>query len=348
MTEDLSYYLPLAAMLACAFGAAVMITRLALVWLTARALLDVPNARSSHRVPTPRGGGIGFVPVIVIGWIALLALAPVAPPPLVIGAVAAMAVLGFLDDRKSLKRRIRLAVQIAATAVLIWSIPSDAFVFRGALSFALDRAIAWLSLIWFVNLFNFMDGIDGIAAGEASAITLGLVALTLLAPHSGIPAREAAIVAGAALGFLVFNRPPAKLFMGDVGSLALGLALGYLLLTTAVIGYVAPAIILPMYFLADASLTLFSRLFRGKHIGEAHRDHAYQRAVDGGASHAAVVARITAGNLLLIGCAFLSIYHPWPALTLAAGVSLGLVMLLRAKGPVKSNPEEIANYPREG
>ncbi|GGE35286.1 glycosyl transferase [Agaricicola taiwanensis] len=347
MIELSGYHLPLLVILVGSLVAATIGTGVALTWLRSTALFDVPNDRSSHRTPTLRGGGIGFVPVIVIGWLLVPAFAPVGPSLLVICAVAAMAVLGFLDDRKSLKRRIRLGVQIAATGALILSVPDEAFVFRGGFPFLLDRLIAWISLVWFVNLFNFMDGIDGIAATEAAMVSGGLAALTLVAPHSGIPAREAVVVAGAALGFLVFNRPPAKLFMGDVGSLALGLALGYLLLTTAVIGYLAPAVILPMYFLADASLTLFSRLFRRAKIGDAHREHAYQRAVDGGTSHLSVVLQVAVGNLGLAGCAFYSLYHPWSAFVLAAAISLGLIMLLRAQGPAKAELEADAKFPRE-
>lgn len=348
MIEPLSYHLPLALITLAAFIAAAGGTWAALHWLTARAMLDVPNARSSHRAPVPRGGGLGFTPVIIIGWALLAWLAPAGPTVWAIGGVALLALTGFFDDRKSLRRRVRLAVQIAATGALVWSIPADAFAFRGALPFVADRAIAWVALVWFVNLFNFMDGIDGIAATEAGFVAGGLVALTLAAPHSGIPAREAAVVLGAALGFLVFNRPPAKLFMGDVGSLALGIALGHLLLTTAVIGYLAPAVILPMYFLADASLTLFARLFKGARIGDAHREHAYQRAVDGGASHGRVVTQVALGNLVLVACAFLSLHHPWTGVMLAAAVSLGLVALLRTRGPVKDEPDAIAKFPRDG
>jgi UDP-N-acetylmuramyl pentapeptide phosphotransferase/UDP-N-acetylglucosamine-1-phosphate transferase len=176
----------------------------------------------------------------------------------------------------------------------------------------------------------------------------GLVALVVVAPHSGLPTVEAAVVMGTALGFLAFNRPPAKLFMGDVGSLALGFALAYILLMTALVGYLAPAIILPMYFVADASLTLVSRLMRGQRIGDAHRDHAYQRAVDGGASHASVVMQMALGNLALIGCAFIAVYNPWIGVGLGALVSIGLVLILRARGPVALEPDQIAKAPRDG
>jgi UDP-N-acetylmuramyl pentapeptide phosphotransferase/UDP-N-acetylglucosamine-1-phosphate transferase len=340
--------LPLLGLGLAAFIAAVMATWLALQWLRARAVLDIPNARSSHRVPVPRGGGLGFAPVIVAGWAALAVLAPAGPSAAAVAGVAMLAALGFLDDRMSLRRRIRLLVQAAAIGAVVWTLPQEAFVFRGALPFAVDRIVAWIALVWFVNLFNFMDGIDGIAATEGAMVAGGLVALTAVAPHSGIPAREAAVVTGAALGFLLFNRSPAKLFMGDVGSLALGIALGYLLLMTAVIGYLAPAVILPMYFVADASLTLVSRLMRGRHIGEAHRDHAYQRAVDGGVSHGRVVRQVALGNLGLAACAFVAVYHPWTGVALAAALSIGLVIFLRAQGPTPADRSAIAKPPRDG
>src|SRR5205085_11238320 len=159
-----------------------------------------------------------------------------------------------------------------------------------------------------INAFNFMDGIDGIAGSEAAAIGAGVALLALA--HLDVVGLGTglfgAAAAGASLGFLRWNWQPAKLFMGDVGSVPLGYLLGWLLLTLAGAGYWAPALIVPLYFLVDASWTLLRRLARGEKIWQPHRQHFYQRAVQAGRSHAAVVLRVIAADMVLIGAALWS------------------------------------------
>jgi UDP-N-acetylmuramyl pentapeptide phosphotransferase/UDP-N-acetylglucosamine-1-phosphate transferase len=197
-----------------------------------------------------------------------------------------------------------------------------------------DRLVAGLAWIWFINLFNFMDGIDGIAGVEAACIGAGLfVVLQGLGSPAGL-GLIALATAGAALGFLWWNWQPARIFLGDVGSVPLGYLLGWLLLSAAAAGAWAPALILPLYYLADASLTLVRRLLRGERIWHAHRQHAYQRAVQGGMSHAQTVRIIAAGNLALIGLAVVA-GGGWPMAALGAAVFVVLLVLLALyKAPV--------------
>jgi UDP-N-acetylmuramyl pentapeptide phosphotransferase/UDP-N-acetylglucosamine-1-phosphate transferase len=303
-------------------------TGLVLLWLRHRQILDHPNDRSSHERPTPRGGGLAVIPIVTLCWaaLALLGLAPLAT----LGGVAAaigLAVLSWRDDRSSLPVAIRLAAQLGAVVIGLVFLPGAGHVFQGLLPPVLDLAVTGLIWIWFVNLFNFMDGIDGITASETAAVGIGVAMIALVAAdyESGAVLLGLSIAAAAA-GFLAWNWQPAKLFLGDVGSIPLGFLLGWLLLGLAGTGAWAPALILPLYYLVDASLTLLYRLVRRQRIWEAHREHFYQRAVQRGSSHAAVVLRIGAANLALMMLALLA--TAWPILSLILAVAVVAALLV--------------------
>ncbi|BBK41072.1 glycosyl transferase [Allostella vacuolata] len=295
-------------------------------WLRRRAILDRPNDRSSHAVPTPRGGGLGLLPPLLAGWLLLALL--LGPDRLMLGMAAGallLALVSWRDDRGGLPVRVRLLVQLAAVVPMVLLLPGP--VAQGWLPGWLDGVLAALAWIWFVNLYNFMDGIDGISGVETVAVGGGLAILSLLVG----PADEAGfglLLAAAAAGFLAWNWHPARVFLGDVGSVPLGYLAGGLLLALAGAGHWAAALILPLYYLADATLTLLRRLVRGEAVWRAHREHFYQRAVQGGLSHAAVALRVAAADLLLVGCAVWSLAAPWPALALAALVTVALLVEL--------------------
>ena len=286
----------------------------------------MPNERSSHVAPTPRGGGIAVIGASLVGWLALCA-AGVLPLSnlVVVFAGAALAVVSWLDDLRGLSPAIRLLAQFAAVAAGMWALPHDV-VFQGWLPAGLDAIAAALLWVWFVNLFNFMDGIDGIDASEATAIGVGIV---LVAGGDLGLASPAVAIAAAALGFLVWNWAPARIFLGDVGSVPLGYLLGFLLYGLALRGAWQAALILPLYFLADATLTLLRRLVRGERVWQAHREHFYQRAVQRGLGHAAVVARVIAADIVLIACAW-AVVRGWgfAALAIAALTVVALLVEL--------------------
>jgi len=267
-------------------------------------VLDWPNQRSSHQRPTPRGGGLAPVAAILLAWIASIAAGLVAPSVLLV-VVSAMllAAVSWFDDVGGSSPVTRLFAQAAAVLCgLLVEIPAGP-VFQGWLPAELDIVAAALLWLWFVNLFNFMDGIDGLAGSEAAAIAIGifLFASWGMGQNPGIAALSGA-TALAAIGFLVWNWAPARVFLGDVGSVSLGYLLGFLLLDLAARGRWKLALILPLYFLADATITLLRRLARGERVWEAHRQHFYQRAVQRGLGHGSVTARVIAANVLLIGC----------------------------------------------
>ncbi len=193
--------------------------------------------------------------------------------------------------------------------------------FQGWLPPWLDLLAAGFTWLWFINLFNFMDGIDGIAGTESVSIGVGIAFLAVLhLAANGLGVGLLGItIAASALGFLWWNWQPARLFMGDVGSVPLGYLLGWLLLTLAAAGLWAPALILPLYYLADASWTLTRRLLRGAKVWQAHREHFYQRAVQTGRSHASVVRRVFLADIVLVALALWAASGAlWPALGLAA------------------------------
>lgn len=250
-------------------------------------------------------------------------------PVLLLGA-AAIGTVSFADDIWGVRLASRLAVQTVAVATALLSLPSDGPIISGFLPIGLDRIITGLAWLWFVNLFNFMDGIDGIAAGEASVIAVGVIVLAFVRPELDLPALQAVAVGAAAVAFLLFNWPPARVFMGDVGSTGLGFLLGWLLILLAAKGALIPALILPLYFTADATLTLGHRLWRGEPVGQAHRHHAYQRAVDKGLSHSLVSSRVIALGIVLIALAIASTVAPLASFSLGLLLTLYFILWLRS------------------
>jgi UDP-N-acetylmuramyl pentapeptide phosphotransferase/UDP-N-acetylglucosamine-1-phosphate transferase len=307
-----------------AFVVSCLGTRALVTLLRREATLDVPNQRSSHAVPTPRGGGIAIVGTIAVAWLALCVAGflPLLTSLVIVAAMLGLAAVSWIDDLRGLSPGVRLLAQIAAVAAGILVLPKG-LVFQGWLPPGLDAVAAALLWVWFANLFNFMDGIDGIAGSEAAAVAIGIA---LLAGDRLGLAAPAVAIAAAALGFLVWNWAPARIFMGDVGSVPLGYALGFLLYELALRGAWRAALILPAYFLADASLTLLRRLVRGERVWQAHREHFYQRAVQNGLTHGAVVRRVIAADLGLIACAWAA-QQGWGFAALAAAALIVVALL---------------------
>jgi UDP-N-acetylmuramyl pentapeptide phosphotransferase/UDP-N-acetylglucosamine-1-phosphate transferase len=298
-----------------------------LAWLEAGAVLDRPVDRSAHRVPTPRGGGLALLPTILAAWLALALLGRAPPPAIGIALLAgALALLSWRDDLRGLPVGVRLVAHCIAVGGGIFLLPPAA-VFQGLLPPAFDRLACGLLWVWFINLFNFMDGIDGISGIEAAALGFGM---TLAGGIAGLPDDLAALaltITAAALAFLRWNWHPAELFLGDVGSVPLGYLLGWLLLVVAARGLWAPALILPLYYLADASITLALRVLRRERFWQPHRQHFYQRALGSDGDHAAVARLVLCGDIALVLLAVLAVAYPLVALALAA-LTVAIMLLL--------------------
>jgi Fuc2NAc and GlcNAc transferase len=268
-------------------------------------ILDHPNARSSHSTPTPRGGGLAIVGAFLAGVLACLFAGVTVAKPLLMSLLvsgAGVALLGWLDDRSGLAARWRFLAHAVASAYALWlfkGIPSVP-IFGVQIDLGLGGVIlAALYLVWMINLCNFMDGIDGIASIEAITVSLGGALTWWLATQSGawfMPLLFASCVAG----FLVWNYPPARIFMGDGGSGFVGMVLGLFSLWA---GQQAPQVfwcwfILLGCFMVDATTTLIRRVRRGEKFNEAHRSHAYQYAARKHGSHKQVSLAFGLINLL--------------------------------------------------
>ena len=319
---------------------AFVATGAVLRFLRRKAILDLPNARSSHAVPTPRGGGIAILAAVLPAWLTIAAAGGWRDADAVLAAAGILALVSWRDDRGGLSPALRFLVQAIAVAAGLAMLPGAGAVFQGLLPRPLDLAACFLLWLWFVNLYNFMDGIDGLAGGQTMCLGAGIALVAALHPAAAPPgtALLAAALAAAALGFLPWNWQPARLFMGDVGSVPLGYLLGWLLLALAASGAWAPALILPLYYLVDATWTLVARLVRGARVWEAHREHFYQRAVAAGRRHGAVAGRILAADLLLIGAALWAAAGGRRAGLAAAGVVVGLLLVSLARRPRPAPP----------
>ena len=302
--------------------------------LRRHAILDHPNPRSSHVLPTPRGGGIGVMLVLLPIWGILFTVFPSDPSEfpgrwVLLGAAGFLAAISWVDDLRGLSPVTRLLCQAIAVTATLLSLPGDAETFQGILPPLLDRIATGLLWVWFLNLFNFMDGIDGIAGVETASLGFGVALIALLGGLQPDFCYLGITIAAVALGFLAWNWPPAKIFLGDVGSIPLGFLLGWLLLSLATAGHWATALILPLYYLADSTLTLIRRLLSGKRIWEAHASHFYQLASRRNLGHAGVVRIILATNIGLLGLgALASTGRPWLSLIVAillVGMVLGIL-----------------------
>lgn len=294
-------------------------------WLHRRAIMDIPNDRSSHVEVTPRGGGIATTAGILLGVAASIVVDPDAIMPLILLGMATLAIVSWLDDRTGgLPVGIRLGAQAGSVGLVVAMLPMDVTVTHGLVPVPFERLILFLAWMWFTNLFNFMDGINGITGVEMASVGIGL---TLLSALDGGVAPAGLIVTAAAIGFLPWNWGRAKVFLGDVGSVPAGYLIGGLLLALATTSHWTAVLILPMYYWVDATYTLLRRLLRGEKVWQAHRSHFYQQGARKLGSHAAVAGRIAILNLLLIGLALASTYS-WQAaigsvlLALAATVAL--------------------------
>jgi UDP-N-acetylmuramyl pentapeptide phosphotransferase/UDP-N-acetylglucosamine-1-phosphate transferase len=333
-----------AVLAAAAAGLAYWSIAAAFGWLS-RHVVAVPNARSSHGAPRPQGGGIVVIAVTIVAAGIALAFygdasnAAGATNPIYAPAVAAasmvLAVVGLIDDSRGLSIGPRLATQILAVAGAVFLLPAELRVLPAVIPATAERILLILAGLWFVNLFNFMDGIDWIAGTETIGIALGIAALAGLGVVPLTYGYVAAALLGATLGFMPWNAPPARLFLGDAGSIPIGFLVAVLLLHVALAGPWVAALILPLYYVADATLTLAQRAWRREAVWRAHRDHFYQQATRNGFTVRQTVGRIAIVNTALVVLAIVSTFPgQWwaPASLLAAVGVVGITLLVFAKG----------------
>jgi Fuc2NAc and GlcNAc transferase len=299
--------------------------------LISRGRFDVPNARSSHVVPTPRGGGVAIVVsllafCLICYFIELVDLSLFLS--VIIGGFAISAV-GFIDDHFSISTLYRFVVQSMASGFAVYALNGV-----GSLQWgggvvnlgALGVVLAFVGIVWAVNLFNFMDGIDGIAGSQAVFMGSGCVIIWFSTGHQASVAPLGGVLAASALGFLVLNWPPARIFMGDVGSGFIGYIIAVLALASARTDPVAlwVWVVLGGLFIADATVTLLRRLARREAVHQAHRSHAYQH-LSRRRGHRQVTLLFLGVNMVLALPVAMAVVH-WP--TLASWIALGFIAAL--------------------
>ena len=287
------------------FFLSILLTGLVRYYALSRQVLDIPNNRSSHTIPTPRGGGVAFVVVFLVYFFYLGISGAISIWEALCIAASGILVagLGFVDDHRPISAKLRLVGHFVACGFVLFCmggmkplIPIEWHIASIELLFNL---FALFYLVWLLNLYNFMDGIDGLAAVEAITVCLGAGLIYFLQGHEAmmtLPLVLAVVVAG----FLVWNFPIARIFMGDVGSGFLGLLIGVLSIQAANVQseFFWSWLILLGVFIVDATVTLLRRVYHGSPIAEAHRQHAYQRAVDVFHSHIKVTVGVLVINLI--------------------------------------------------
>lgn len=302
-------------------------------------VMDIPNARSSHATATPRGGGLSIVVACTATLVVFAALGTVQSPLLIALLVGGgmVAAIGFLDDRRPMPAALRLAVHIAAAAWAVAWLGGLPAIRVGNLVFSagwFGYVLGVLGIVWTLNLFNFMDGIDGIAASEAVFVGGGAILLSLPVVSTDVAA-VACIFCAASAGFLIWNWPPAKIFMGDVGSGYLGYVIAVLAMAATRDNPVAVWVwlILGGVFFVDATVTLARRSLLGERLHEAHRSHAYQWLARRWRSHRRVTLSVLAVNVFwLLPAAWLAMRYPRFALWSLAGAFVPLIVLAIAAG----------------
>lgn len=342
---DLLQFMTLSVLLpaAVAFVSVLVLTRLVIAFAMRGRWWESTSDRSSHVRPTLSRGGIGFVIFLTlalpifwgellapVNWVALLACA------------GSIALVGYLDDARPLPVSPRLIVHMSAAAISVWTLWPELLSIDW-MSSMLPPVLVGIALIllwvWFINFFNFMDGIDGIAAAEVVFVSVAGAVLSLAGGHSEL-ASAWALLAGACLGFLVWNAPPARIFMGDVGSGFLGFVVAALLLLSVIEGVMSPwvALLLVTAFIGDATVTLLRRMWRGERWYEGHRQHAYQHLAIRWGSHGKVTTAYTIFNLAVLApAAWLANQAPMLALPiLIATMTFVTVVALWAGGGAPS------------
>ena len=304
--------------------AGLLLTGLVRRYALAGAVLDLPNARSLHSAPVPRGGGLALIPPVLVVALGEVLLRGEGLRPTLIFASGAglLALLGWSDDQRPLSARARFAVQFLILGLCLY-----ALWWTAASPFGSGCLLLLPVMVWFVNLYNFMDGSDGHAGVQALAGGLGIAMLATLEGMPGIAVTGMAI-AGASLGFLYWNWSPARIFMGDVGSYFLGGAFALLILRAGLAGSTPwPWLLLFVPFITDATCTLLWRMAHGVRWWEAHREHAYQRLILGGWSHRRVAGWCLAINLCLWPLVWWAWQQPAAGLPLTLGVYAVAVLI---------------------
>ena len=271
--------------------------------------IDIPNERSSHSIPTPKGAGLGIIATLLIVYYTFFPLTDF----WFIGSIVILAVLSFINDNKQISIIIRLILQMVLTIIILnlWPPLQQTMLLSNIIPFWLGNIIIILIVIWLINLFNFMDGIDGISGTQCIIIGVGVgVSIMFSQEEYKLEQLFAGFMAGSCLAFLVWNWSPAKVFLGDAGSIPLGFINAILILLLCKNGLWYVAIIINNYYFFDASITLLRRIRMKQKPWKAHKEHFYQKAIQNGYSHSEVCKIIAIHGIVLICLSSLASLKP--------------------------------------
>jgi len=304
--------------------------------------MDLPNKRSSHSLPTPKGAGLA----IIFSFIFLHYLFMEKLNIIFLLSIIILTSISFINDYKQLSAIFRLITQSIAILIVLffWSPIKDITIFNNFIPIWSEKILIFFTFLWFVNLFNFMDGIDGITSTQCLIISIGTaISFYLSGKTSDIEFFLCAFISGASLAFLIWNWFPAKVFLGDAGSIPLGFINALLMLMLCKNGLWFVALILNSYYFSDATYTLLKRIKMKKKPWEAHKEHFYQLAIQKGAKHSTVCKIIFIHGLLLIFISMFSVLKPEPILILSSLIITGistLYLLYYLKNKLMSNLEK--------
>ena len=297
MDELIYFFWPISFLMS--FFISLITIKIAVKFLSKTNTIDIPNERSSHNNPTPKGAGLGIIATLLIVYYSFFPITDF----LFTGSILILTILSFINDNKQISIVIRLITQMVLTIIVLnfWPPLKHIILLNSIIPLWLENIIMFLLIIWIINLFNFMDGIDGISGIQCIIIGIGVgSSLYLSQQEYKLEQIIAGFIAGASLAFLLWNWYPAKVFLGDTGSIPLGFinAILLLLLCKNDLWYVA--IIINNYYFFDASITLLRRIKMKKKPWLAHKDHFYQKAIQNGYSHSKVCKIIAIHGALLI------------------------------------------------
>lgn len=299
-------------------------------------VMDIPINRSNHKTPIPRGGGVSIVVTILIFSLLYYSINNKLSILYFISSLIIVATISFIDDIKNLPIIPRVLCQSIAISILYNSFDVS------FIDYSFLKYFILLFIFIFINFYNFMDGIDGSASSEAIHIGISILIINLITGNILPEVQFIMIVLIAAcIGFLVFNWHPAKIFLGDVGSISLGIICAWALVNLVLSGYLAAALIIPLYYISDSFITILIRLYQGKKIWHGHSEHFFQKAVRNGASHKQVIKKIIFVNLILCALSVVSLWYPKSSLMVS--LIFVAIFLYKLQKPTYNNSKNLVN-----
>ncbi len=309
------------------FVICLVATRFLILFLTRVGIVDNPDDRRLHKQTTPTGGGIAVMASFIFGFVIIdYALFELSYSLYILLPLLILAAISFYDDIKELPPAFRFFVHLAASSYIAYNLLLPYQLFHGELSYWADFVIAFIALAGFMNIYNFMDGIDGITASESIHLSTTILILCTLRHeviiHSELISIIAALILMCSIAFIIYNWHPAHIFIGDVGTITIGMLLGLCLMLIAASGVklFVSVIIASLYYLGDGGLTILIRIMKREKIWLPHVNHFFQQAIRQRLSHRKITTEIILCNYWLMMLSVSALYYPLLSLMLAIGL----------------------------